>query len=82
MQLVEVILKSDRKLGSPGQPVSGRRSIGRILRETASCKLAEREGFELGRWLSEISKLLNRLDAPVPLDPPDSPYLPPDLPPR
>jgi len=47
----------------------------------ASQELAEREGFELGRWLKEISKLLIRIASSVPSDPPNSPYLPPDLPP-
>jgi hypothetical protein len=45
-------------------------------------ELAEREGFELGQGVSEISKLLNRTMAGVPSDPLDSPNLPPDLPPE
>lgn len=44
--------------------------------------MAEREGFELGRRLKGISKLLMRIRPGVPCDPPNSPFLPPDLPPR
>ena len=52
------------------------------LSSTLAKGLAEREGFELGRLLSGISKLRNLIVARVPSDPPNPPYLPPDLPPR
>ena len=48
---------------------------------TLAKELAEREGFELGRGLIGISKLLNQIVPRVPSDPRDSPYLPPNLPP-
>ena len=45
-------------------------------------ELAEREGFEIGRGMKGISKLLMRILTCVPSNPPNSPYLPPDLPPE
>src|SRR5205823_14751759 len=41
-----------------------------------------REGFELGRVTFQFSKLLMRIHARIPTDPPKFPYLPPDLPPE
>ena len=55
--------------------------VSGMARRTHKVRVAEREGFELGGRLSEISKLLNRKHNAVPSDPPASPFLPPDLPP-
>jgi hypothetical protein len=64
-------------------PQQRRRSscAARWLSVELSRQVAEREGFEIRRWLNAFSKLLTRIGALVPSDPPDSTYLPPDLPP-